>query len=120
MRMRRLIGLIAFAAASNASGQALPAHGTTEHLLMMCRAAVQLIDGKTELDVADALTCLGYVQGYVDAVGLLGGKAACIPAEVTVGQIVQGVVKQFEAEPSLRTDSRGLATLLALGKTFPC
>jgi hypothetical protein len=73
--------------------------------------------------------CLGYLQGFhnglviADALGLrlLGGTSVyCMPPNVTVGQIVDVVVRFLEQNPAIRHENAEWLTLAALTHAFPC
>jgi hypothetical protein len=76
-------------------------------------------------DAPDRALCFGYIAGIADAMdlaapGRLGEWRACVPKEVTVGQLTDMATKWLAAHPALGT--RGVAGLVARAfqEAFPC
>ncbi len=69
--------------------------------------------------------CSGYIFGVVDGlstahIGLNAPAPFCVPQGVTNGQIVDVVVRYFEATPEQRHFTAASTIAVALMKAFPC
>jgi hypothetical protein len=62
--------------------------------------------------------CVGYVTGIADVMQI--SKSLCVPDGVTVGQMVDVIVKYLRDHPEKRHYSVAAATFNTLSQTFPC
>jgi hypothetical protein len=96
--------------------------------LQACGAAVKQQDG---LNVSDdemfaALWCIGYVQGFVDAVSVTqtlvrSGRSLCFPQQgVSNDQAIRVFVKYLRENPQVLHESGRTSLVISLAQTFPC
>ncbi len=106
------------------SGSALGEEGLDDSaggLLKVCKGS---IEGSG--DTFRNGYCVGFVRAawastefWQPAVPDTGGRI-CIPAGVTLGQLIRVVVKHFEDHPEILHKDAYFSTILALGIAFPC
>lgn len=66
--------------------------------------------------------CRGYIGGAIDALTLdhfLRGQQACIPNEVTLGQIIDVVTNYLRDNPASRHNGAALIARVAIVEAFP-
>ncbi|WP_439672890.1 Rap1a/Tai family immunity protein (plasmid) [Cupriavidus necator] len=114
---------------SLASGAAMSASTITGgDLLRMCGATVKHQDGVeiSAQESSEAIWCIGYVNGFLDAVGMTppkfqGKQAICLPPSgITNDQAIRLLVKWLREHPEGLHQSGRMEALIALSKTFPC
>ena len=68
--------------------------------------------------------CTGYVTGVTEALYWAGDRgrdgSACVPDEVTLGQMVDVVVRFLQIHPEVRHHAAIIVVRAALGAAFPC
>ncbi|MFJ1254088.1 Rap1a/Tai family immunity protein [Cupriavidus sp. CuC1] len=109
------------------SGVAMSAP-TGADLLRSCGAVVKQQDGITISvdESAESIWCIGYVAGFLDAVGMTppkvnGKQAICLPPNgITNDQAIRLVVKWLRENPDGLHQSGRTEALIALSKAFPC
>lgn len=80
------------------------------------------------VDLSNLSICLGYVAAISDALqgmisgrrNTIGGRSACVPSNVTIGQSVDVTVKFLQVHPDLRHFSANSLVAAALEEAFPC
>lgn len=98
---------------------------TGNDLLPSCSLAVDAADNKglSTPQLMEAGNCLTYIEGFLDgyALGAVGGSPiACLPEDVTVGQVARIVVKWMKDHPEKLNDAAPVCVLAALYNSFPC
>jgi hypothetical protein len=136
--MRALILALVFVGSGNCV-QAATDQESGNRLLEMCSISVKILDNTVQPtdDLTDASSCVSYVHGFTDAMHIAVAAArasvpsgnlapnvtrvlACIPAEVTGGQLVRIVTKFLTDNPERLHENRGILAMLALNRAFPC
>jgi hypothetical protein len=68
--------------------------------------------------------CLGYIDAINDVMDLdhdrVAGFRACVPHEVTAGQLADIVVQYLRRNPSYRHFSAASLAIVAINAAFPC
>lgn len=116
------IAVLAIATATYAQPTGL---NTGNDLLRMCRGAVDPSVVSTSEAGYDAIFCMGFVHGLEEAHTLIssiqpGAKLFCIPAGVTLNQLVRVIVKYLQDRPEDLHDRGVLLAVGALARAFPC
>ncbi len=97
-------------------------------LLRSCGAAIKQQDGIkiSPKESLEALWCIGYLAGFLDAVGLSppkfdGKQIICPPKEgISTEQLIRVVTKWLHEHPEHLHESGRMEALLAISRAFPC
>lgn len=117
-----------------ASSFAQRAEGNGNELLERCNAAINFIDAPTTVTHQQAemgMTCLGFLRGIMDVVGLwqtaddmyrnrVSPARPCLPERIATIQGVRVVVKYLKDHPEQLHQPDTLLVMTALNKAFPC
>ncbi|WP_368671159.1 Rap1a/Tai family immunity protein [Cupriavidus sp. IK-TO18] len=110
------------------SGGAVCAAVTGGDLLRACGATVKQQDGIgiSATESAEAIWCIGYISGLLDAIGLAppkvqGKQALCLPPNgINNEQAIRLIVKWLRENPEGLHQSGRMEAVIALSKAFPC
>jgi Rap1a immunity proteins len=105
-----LLSLFAFSLPTNTGPQ--PAA-----LIAACKE-VRFVDGQTQ----NAQMCMMFIEGVVDGGTFVTRENpfACVAVGVTVGQLVDAVLKYAEAHPNALHQSSAALVANAIQVAFPC
>lgn len=77
-------------------------------------------NNKSILDNPNGLMCIGYFQGVLDIVLNNNGAGSCIPANVTMDQLIRVFLNYSERNPE-RSDQAALILLFeSFHEKYPC
>jgi hypothetical protein len=114
--MKRL-AIISTALLVSGAADAQYKNGNT--LLEECRTAQSYFSGQRKsLDTLIAPNCMAYVAGISDMLDDLAGDKRCVPDGVTVGQLVDVVVRYLEQKPEIRHTSAAALAMTAIRNTW--
>ena len=68
------------------------------------------------------MICFGYIQGVSDTLAVSGQKKGiyCLPSEVTMGQMMEVVVKYLKDNPGTRHEHSATLIRAAFHDAWPC
>ena len=93
-------------------------------LLEHCTAAVQKMDGKTNISLIRVGYCYGYIQGLIDMNTLNQGSGLsqvfCLPQTISNGQIARILFEYLQNHPERLHEYGGVLAVEAYTETFPC
>jgi hypothetical protein len=88
-------------------------------LMKDCRIALR--DFRSTTDTAHGMRCIGYMQGYRDAVALSNNNPAfCVPSEATTEQLILVFLRWTGNHPETLHIDASLCARTALHEAFPC
>lgn len=116
-----LLGISACFFCTNALADTDPATRSAE-LLSECVKAVQFMDVPNDnpdaVDMIYANRCTHYISGVRDAFTVAG--KACVPTNVSAGQLARLVVKYGNAHPELLAKHKMTLALFTIVRNYPC
>lgn len=146
--MKKLIGIALFGflfmSSLVASAAEQTYHINGEQLLSYCKDTMAMMQGSKDYNVSKSSWCIGFIQGSVTAHRFYSTyytlqkpehrnlpdielekkindeQVYCIPASVTLGQIVQSVTTTLQNNPKLQQQPASIAVARALNQTYPC
>ena len=101
---------------------------TGNDLLPMCRAGIDLANGKTvpTNTVPDTVRCVSYIQGFIDGFAVRDNveegmkPTLCFPDGATGAQMVRVVTKWLEDHPARLHEPAWGLIFLAMQESFLC
>lgn len=92
-----------------------------------CHIAIRIMNGEhgiSESEATEGLTCLTYVQGFLDAAVVFhaakGQYLVCKPDTATYGQAVKILTKWLDNNPAHLNAPASVLAEVALHKAWPC
>jgi hypothetical protein len=93
-------------------------------LLEHCTAAVQKMDGKTNVSLVRVGYCYGYIQGLIDMNTLHTGSGLsplfCLPQTLSNGHIARTLFEYLQNHPERLREYGGVLAVEAYMEAFPC
>jgi hypothetical protein len=104
---------------------AAPARATADADLNSCMALMKdcriaLRDFRGTTDTAHGMYCIGYMQGYRDAVARSDNPSFCEPSEATTEQLILVFLRWTDNHPETLHIAASLCARSALHEAFPC
>lgn len=98
---------------------------TTLDLLNKCNFSKEYASQASQLEMMQAINCLGYLSGIFDGISLIFGvkpesKFFCPPQGISAEKALSLVRKWIENNPQDVTTSARMTLLIAYAKEYPC